>query len=248
MARMEGFLICILVTMMPGCRACPSYALARSVQQCITRLFSQQTLQWSCRDAKMHSHTSLPPHIRTCTRFKGPNGLKLASRQNPHRSTRFKGLNAINTPTPMHMLTPARDALPGMHHTFPDAWLPQGQTPFLFALLFGISVLVVACPCALGLATPTAVMVGSGVAAVNGILIKVRIGCGCVFVQCGCACRVSVRGKTASALAYSCLCCSVALAFWFLGIAYAWGSACSLSVNTLAVRLLGMMAIAHLTA
>jgi len=50
-------------------------------------------------------------------------------------------------------------------------WLLGGQTVG-FALARGISVLVISCPCALGLATPVAIMVGNGMGAKNGILFK----------------------------------------------------------------------------
>jgi Cu+-exporting ATPase len=49
---------------------------------------------------------------------------------------------------------------------------PPGQSPLEFALTIFISVMVIACPCALGLATPTAIMVGTGKGAENGVLIK----------------------------------------------------------------------------
>ena len=50
-------------------------------------------------------------------------------------------------------------------------WLIAGK-PFAFAIARGISVLVISCPCALGLATPVAIMVGSGVGAKTGVLYK----------------------------------------------------------------------------
>ncbi|MDR2143046.1 MAG: heavy metal translocating P-type ATPase [Treponema sp.] len=50
--------------------------------------------------------------------------------------------------------------------------LPHGKSVLEFSFTIFISVLVIACPCAVGLATPTAIMVGTGKGAENGILIK----------------------------------------------------------------------------
>jgi len=59
-------------------------------------------------------------------------------------------------------------------------WLLLGQT-IGFALARGISVLVISCPCALGLATPVAIMVGNGMGAKNGILFKTAVS----LEECG---------------------------------------------------------------
>ncbi|KAI8373026.1 E1-E2 ATPase-domain-containing protein [Radiomyces spectabilis] len=55
---------------------------------------------------------------------------------------------------------------------YPEDWLPEGETKTIFSIMLGVSVLVIACPCGLGLASPTAVMVGTGIAARYGVLVK----------------------------------------------------------------------------
>ncbi|CAM9129320.1 unnamed protein product, partial [Hapterophycus canaliculatus] len=57
----------------------------------------------------------------------------------------------------------------------PERWYrdqPGSPGPALFSFMFSLAVMVIACPCAVGLAAPTAILVGTGVAAKNGVLVK----------------------------------------------------------------------------
>ncbi|CAG8507487.1 14571_t:CDS:2 [Acaulospora morrowiae] len=63
-------------------------------------------------------------------------------------------------------------AVAGAVGSYPEDWVPYNESHLTFALFFSIAVMVIACPCALGLASPTAIMVGTGVAAKFGILVK----------------------------------------------------------------------------
>nr|KAF6427187.1 ATPase copper transporting beta [Rousettus aegyptiacus] len=100
---------------------------------------------------------------------KKPGSTVIAGSINAHGSVLISATHVGNDTTLAQIVKLVEEAQ--MSKT-PSKHLSQAEVIIRFAFQTSITVLCIACPCSLGLATPTAVMVGTGVAAQNGILIK----------------------------------------------------------------------------
>nr|KAF6372985.1 ATPase copper transporting beta [Pipistrellus kuhlii] len=100
---------------------------------------------------------------------KKPGSTVIAGSINAHGSVLVKATHVGNDTTLAQIVKLVEEAQMSKN---PNKHIAQSEVVIRFAFQTSITVLCIACPCSLGLATPTAVMVGTGVAARNGILIK----------------------------------------------------------------------------
>ncbi|XP_017806754.3 copper-transporting ATPase 2 isoform X6 [Papio anubis] len=100
---------------------------------------------------------------------KKPGSTVIAGSINAHGSVLIKATHVGNDTTLAQIVKLVEEAQMSKN---PNKHISQTEVIIRFAFQTSITVLCIACPCSLGLATPTAVMVGTGVAAQNGILIK----------------------------------------------------------------------------
>uniref|UniRef100_A0A2K6KLE8 Copper-transporting ATPase 2 n=1 Tax=Rhinopithecus bieti TaxID=61621 RepID=A0A2K6KLE8_RHIBE len=100
---------------------------------------------------------------------KKPGSTVIAGSINAHGSVLIKATHVGNDTTLAQIVKLVEEAQMSKN---PSKHISQTEVIIRFAFQTSITVLCIACPCSLGLATPTAVMVGTGVAAQNGILIK----------------------------------------------------------------------------
>ncbi|XP_066467647.1 copper-transporting ATPase 2 isoform X2 [Tiliqua scincoides] len=100
---------------------------------------------------------------------KKPGSTVIAGSLNAHGSVLVNATHVGSDTTLAQIVKLVEDAQMSKHHS---KHISREEVILRFAFQTSITVLCIACPCSLGLATPTAVMVGTGVAAQNGILIK----------------------------------------------------------------------------
>ncbi|OBS79758.1 hypothetical protein A6R68_22041, partial [Neotoma lepida] len=100
---------------------------------------------------------------------KKPGSIVIAGSINAHGSVLIKATHVGNDTTLAQIVRLVEEAQMSKN---PNKHISQTEVIIRFAFQTSITVLCIACPCSLGLATPTAVMVGTGVAAQNGVLIK----------------------------------------------------------------------------
>nr|CAB3471102.1 unnamed protein product [Digitaria exilis] len=124
---------------------------------------------------EMGSNGRLKAHVQNPYTRGASNDAQEASKMlNLLRSSLFLSVASIFVPIviTLSIVTFSVWFMCGWLGAYPNSWVAENGNCFVFSLMFAISVVVIACPCALGLATPTAVMVATGIGANHGVLVK----------------------------------------------------------------------------